>query len=70
MQDSASGSVASFWSVCLIVFVCEQVSFFEIYGGKLFDLLNGRKKLVSREDAGKNVVIVGLKASCSCTFDA
>ncbi len=26
------------------------VSFFEIYGGKLFDLLNGRQKLVARED--------------------
>ncbi len=37
------------------------VSFFEIYGGKLFDLLNDRAKLVSREDAAKAVNIVGLK---------
>jgi kinesin family protein 2/24 len=37
------------------------VSFFEIYGGKLFDLLNDRKKLVCREDAQKAVNIVGLK---------
>ena len=37
------------------------VSFFEIYGGKLFDLLNNRKKLVSRDDAKQNVHIVGLQ---------
>jgi len=36
-------------------------SFFEIYGGKLFDLLNDRKKLVMREDGAKNVQIVGLR---------
>lgn len=36
------------------------VSFFEIYGGKLFDLLSDRKKLICREDAQKNVNIVGL----------
>jgi kinesin family protein 2/24 len=37
------------------------VSFFEIYGGKLFDLLNDRKKLVMREDGAKTVQIVGLR---------
>ena len=37
------------------------VSFFEIYGGKLFDLLSDRKKLVMREDGQRNVNIVGLK---------
>jgi kinesin family protein 2/24 len=31
------------------------ISFYEIYCGKLFDLLNGRKNLVARED-GKQVV--------------
>eukprot|EP01132_Coremiostelium_polycephalum_P006190 gene6190-7707_t len=36
------------------------ISFFEIYGGGLFDLLNGRKKLACRENEKKNVVIVGL----------
>jgi len=36
-------------------------SYFEIYGGKLFDLLNDRKKLVMREDGQKNVNIVGLR---------
>jgi kinesin family protein 2/24 len=37
------------------------VSFFEIYGGKLFDLLNERGKLVCREDGQKSVNIVGLE---------
>ncbi|XXQ35308.1 Kinesin-like protein [Plasmodiophora brassicae] len=37
------------------------VSFFEIYGGKLFDLLNGRRQLVAREDRRQNVCIVGLQ---------
>ena len=35
-------------------------SFYEIYGRKLFDLLNDRAKLVAREDAKKEVVICGL----------
>ncbi|KAM0944435.1 putative plus-end-directed kinesin ATPase [Dioscorea sansibarensis] len=36
------------------------VSFFEIYGGKLFDLLNDRRKLCMWEDDGKQqVCIVG-----------
>ncbi|XP_020233234.1 kinesin-like protein KIN-13B [Cajanus cajan] len=37
------------------------VSFFEIYGGKLFDLLNDRKKLCMREDGKQQVCIVGLQ---------
>ena len=37
------------------------VSAFEIYGGKLFDLLNERAKLVMREDGAKMVNIVGLR---------
>lgn len=36
------------------------VSFFEIYGGKLFDLLNGRAKLICREDSNRNVNVVGV----------
>jgi len=36
------------------------VSFYEIYGGKLFDLLNGRKKVFAREDAKNMVTICGL----------
>jgi kinesin family protein 2/24 len=42
------------------------VSFFEIYGGKLHDLLNNRQKLVSREDGNKHIHIVGLK-EVECT---
>lgn len=37
------------------------VSCFEIYSGRLYDLLNGRKLLVAREDGNKKVQIVGLK---------
>ncbi|XP_023516471.1 kinesin-like protein KIN-13B [Cucurbita pepo subsp. pepo] len=37
------------------------VSFFEIYGGKLYDLLNERKKLFMREDGKQQVCIVGLQ---------
>ena len=37
------------------------ISFFEIYGGKLFDLLHDRNKLVSREDADGRVNVVGLQ---------
>lgn len=36
-------------------------SYYEIYGGKLFDLLNNRKKLVCREDGSGSVNIVGLQ---------
>jgi kinesin family protein 2/24 len=36
------------------------VSFYEIYCGKLFDLLNSRELLQAREDAKQNVNIVGL----------
>jgi hypothetical protein len=34
-------------------------SCYEIYGGKLFDLLNGRKKLEIREDAKRRVQVHG-----------
>lgn len=36
------------------------VSFYEIYCGKLFDLLNDRNALTAREDGKSNIVIVGL----------
>ena len=35
------------------------LSYFEIYGGKLFDLLSDRKKLCMREDGRQQVCIVG-----------
>ncbi|KAG8084741.1 hypothetical protein GUJ93_ZPchr0010g10051 [Zizania palustris] len=37
------------------------LSFFEIYGGKLFDLLSDRRQLLMREDGRKQVCIVGLQ---------
>ena len=37
------------------------VSFYEIYCGKLFDLLNERKILTAREDGKQNICIAGLK---------
>ncbi|GBG65138.1 hypothetical protein CBR_g49500 [Chara braunii] len=42
------------------------LSFFEIYGGKLYDLLNDRKKLCMREDGKQQVCIVGLKEYHVC----
>ncbi|CEO97869.1 hypothetical protein PBRA_005983 [Plasmodiophora brassicae] len=51
------GAKATCFAADLGVFV----SFFEIYGGKLFDLLNGRRQLVAREDRRQNVCIVGLQ---------
>jgi len=38
-----------------------NVSFYEIYGGRLFDLFHGRKRLEAREDARGAVVIQGLQ---------
>jgi kinesin family protein 2/24 len=37
------------------------IAFYEIYCGKLFDLLNNRQLLHARENAKSNVVIVGLQ---------
>ena len=46
------------------------VSCFEIYGGKLYDLLNARKGLLMREDGRRRICLVGLKeyeVKNSCT---
>ena len=43
------------------------VSCFEIYGGKLYDLLNGRKRLNMMEDGKKRVCIVDLKVCLVCS---
>ena len=37
------------------------ISFFEIYGGKSYDLLNEKKRLFAREDSSGMVNIVGIK---------
>jgi kinesin family protein 2/24 len=36
------------------------MSFFEIYGGKVSDLLNGKKKLIIQEDANNKIQVTGL----------
>ncbi len=38
-----------------------KASYFEIYCGKLNDLLNKKKILYAREDKNQNIIIVGLK---------
>eukprot|EP00796_Vickermania_ingenoplastis_P010770 gene10769-7498_t len=42
-----------------------QVSFYEIYGGKLYDLLNCRNLLRCLEDEKKSINICGLSTHCS-----
>lgn len=45
-------------------------SFYEIYGRKLFDLLNDRAKLVAREDGDKVINICGLTEHSVANLDA
>jgi kinesin family member 2/24 len=40
------------------------ISLFEIYCGKAFDLINGRKACPIREDANEAINIVGLTETC------
>ena len=40
---------------------CFYISFYEIYGGRCFDLLNHRAKLTILEDGGGNIQVNGLK---------
>jgi len=46
------------------------VSFFEIYGGKLFDLLNGRRQLRALADAKEAVVVKGLSEQAVSSVEA
>ena len=46
-----------------------SVSFFEIYGGKVFDLLNQQKRLRVLEDGKQNVNIVGLAEQVVVNID-
>jgi len=48
--------------------LCVMVSYFEIYGDKLFDLLQRRKELHCREDRKQQVNIVGLTVK-NCTTE-
>ncbi|KAL3532441.1 hypothetical protein ACH5RR_005962 [Cinchona calisaya] len=56
-QDILKLMHGAYWNQGFQLFV----SFFEIYGGKVFDLLNDRKKLCMREDGKQQVCIVGLQ---------
>lgn len=40
-----------------------RVSYFEIYGGFVFDLLNNRRRLRVLEDGKQRVQVVGLQVS-------
>ena len=44
-------------------------SFYEIYCGKLFDLLNERNLLTAREDGKQNICIVGLTEKNVCSLN-
>ena len=46
------------------------MSFFEIYGGKVSDLLNGKKKLVIYEDANSKIQVSGLEERIANTEKA
>jgi len=48
--------------------LCVRVSYFEIYGDKLFDLLQRRKELFCREDRKQQVNIIGLTVK-NCTTE-
>ncbi|XP_043943184.1 kinesin-like protein KIF24 [Protopterus annectens] len=50
LQFAQSGRVQYVW-----------ISFYEIYCGQLYDLLNGKKRLFAREDGNHIVQIVGLR---------
>lgn len=45
------------------------MSFFEIYGGKVMDLLNGKKKLLIQEDAKSKIQVSGLEERIALTED-
>jgi len=41
-------------------FISVYISFYEIYQGQLYDLLNNKKKVYAREDNNQQVCIQGL----------
>lgn len=46
-----------------------SVALFEIYGNKLFDLLNDKKQIVARQNSKQQVCVVGLKEHNVDSFD-
>lgn len=57
----AAGDILQYLTLSQHQDVTLWVSCFEIYGNKVFDLLNQRKKLNILEDGKRKVVVVGLK---------
>uniref|UniRef100_UPI003AAF1BC2 kinesin-like protein KIF2C n=1 Tax=Centroberyx gerrardi TaxID=166262 RepID=UPI003AAF1BC2 len=49
--------------------LCPYVSFFEIYNGKVYDLLNKKAKLRVLEDERQQVQVVGLREVCVSTAE-
>ncbi|KAM4605268.1 kinesin-like protein KIF2C [Polymixia lowei] len=49
--------------------LCPYVSFFEIYNGKVYDLLNKKAKLRVLEDDRQQVQVVGLQEVCVSTVE-
>lgn len=64
MKGVQSSSIRDIFSLAETKYAEEEatftISFFEIYGGKLFDLLNNKKKLIVQEDYNNKIQIPGL----------
>ena len=43
------------------------VSFYEIYCGRLYDLLNSRAELKIREDKKQNINVIGMEEKLICS---
>lgn len=65
MKGIQSSSINDMFTLAQTKYAEEQasftVSFFEIYGGKLYDLLNNKKRLNVQEDYNNKIQIPGLK---------
>lgn len=64
MKGVQSSSIRDIFNLANTKYAEEEasftISFFEIYGGKLFDLLNNKKKLIVQEDYNNKIQIPGL----------
>lgn len=61
LPTRAAGDIIQYLKRPMFQDITLHVSCFEIYGNKVFDLLNQRKRLNILEDGKKKVVVVGLK---------
>lgn len=59
MKGSNEAAIRDIYALAKTQYADKQpqffISFFEIYGGKLFDLLNGRAKLAVLEDKNQKI---------------